>query len=300
MPDKRLGYWISRDDGKIDLGVQPVALTDEAWAEFENVISVTTELRPFVVDFLSLEDDFKRLERVEDEIASQTVAGYPLKNLGLKHLQSLAAAQGAVSNFLSSAGSFRERAKTRLRIRYGDDSEQLKWIEDHEVHAYDNWFAYRLLYNMRNYGQHFEMPISLVPLSAKRETSGQFQAVATILVSPKELLESPLIQKSFREKELVGRTEDITLLPLAKTFMRIHGMVLNAIVQIHLPKIIEFQNYVRLLLQKMNLPPGAVPMIFEVDGEKDRRFYHFSFDEIAFLRDLTGRLERPEPDLAAT
>jgi hypothetical protein len=74
--------------------------------------------------------------------------------------------------------------------------------------------------------------------------------------------------------------------------------MLNLVASIHLPRLVQLQEYEALLLEKTRIPPGAIPMIYE-ENEKGEicRFHHFSFDEVLFLRELGGSIQKPEPDL---
>ena len=84
---------------------------------------------------------------------------------------------------------------------------------------------------------------------------------------------------------------------MVEQYMQLHGLLLNLIVSIHLPRLVQMQEYEALLLAKTHIPTGAIPMIFEEDinGEIGR-FHHCSFDEVVFLRELAGSIRKPEPD----
>jgi hypothetical protein len=298
---RRFGYYLVRDDGKMDIGRDAQPLSDDAWNDFNRFVTVATDIRPFAIDYLSLQNDFEvvfgLISKITGEVAEQT---NPLANLGVNHLRTMATAQGAISNFLSSASSFRERARTRLRTAYGSDSPEVKQFKATESAAYDGWFAYRLLYNLRNYGQHHDMPLSFVPVSARRGADGKFAATANLFIDPSEILESDLIQKKFRENELVELTEQLELMPMVEQYMHLHGLLLNYIVSIHLPRLIQMQEYEALLVAKTHIPAGAIPMIYE-ENEKGEigRFRHFSFDELVFLRELGSSIRKPDPDPVA-
>jgi hypothetical protein len=295
---RRFGYYIVHDHKKMDIGRDSQPLSEDAWNDFNKYVAVATDVRPFVIDYLSLQDDFEVVSGVITRITSEvSQRENPLANIGINHLKTMATAQGAISNFLSSASAFRDRAKTRLRTAYGKASAEEQRFIDTERAAYDGWFAYRLLYNLRNYGQHHDMPLSLVPVSARREADGKFAATANLLIDPTEILESDLIQNSFRKKELSKLTEQLELMPMVQQYMRLHGLMLNLIVSIHLPRLVQMQEYEALLHEKTHIPLGAIPMIYE-ESEKGEigRFHHFSFDEVLFLRELAGSIQKPEPD----
>jgi hypothetical protein len=66
------------------------------------------------------------------------------------------------------------------------------------------------------------MPLSFVPVSARRGADGKFAATENLFIDPSEILESDLIQKTFREKELVKPTEQLELMPMAEQYMQLH------------------------------------------------------------------------------
>src|SRR5665647_233991 len=155
MTNRRFGWYVSEENGTMDLGRQAAALSEEVWEEFNRIVAITGELRPLVVDFVSLENNFSSLKNVEDDLATYVESvRNPFEINGAEIIHSLARAQGAISNFLSAASALRERGLTRLRSRYGKDSLEAKKFKAAMTDACDGWFAYRLLYNLRNYEQH--------------------------------------------------------------------------------------------------------------------------------------------------
>jgi hypothetical protein len=294
---RRFGWFIPRPDGRVDLGFrsgQP--LSTEIWAEFEELIAVIAELRPFVIDYLSLEHNYIALADIEREIAASVES---LPNTfgfgGVQQTLVLAQAQGALSNFLAAASAFRDRAETRLRERYGPDSIHRNQLKAAIRTAYDASFAYRLLYNLRNYAQHHDSPLSVIPMHGERQISGEITFTVSLVLKPKEMLRSNEIQKSFRP-ELSRQSDDIQLVPLVKEYFRLHGAIMKAVIDMQVSRLIELQRYGQYVLTKTGLPPGAVPVIWE--GEDPHRPLHvcqFSFDEFAFVQQLHNRLSEPSP-----
>ena len=86
-------------------------------------------------------------------------------------------------------------------------------------------------------------------------------------------------------------------MPLSEQYMQLHGLMLNVIVSIYLPRLLQMHEYAVLLLEKTRIPAGAIPVIFEENEEGEMgQFHHFSFDELIFLRDLAGSIRKPKPD----
>ena len=257
------------------------------------------ELRPFVIDYISLDENFTALERIEGDIATSfEMMPNALGFTGVQQTIALAKAQNALSNFLSSASSLRDRSCTRLRERYGKASTESTGFGEAITAAYDGSFAYRLLYNLRNYGVHHDRLLSLIPMYGARHSSGKVEFTVSLVLCPEEMLRSEKIQNSFRA-ELGQQPDQIPLLMPITEYFDLHGCLMKFVIDMHLPRLMEFQDFGRALLTKMALPKGAMPMIWE--GEDPRRQGHlhqFGFDELGFLQQLHARLSggraRPE------
>jgi len=289
---RKIGWFIPRRDGKVDLGTGP-RLSAENWAEFKSMIEVMAEIRPFLVDYLSLENDFMALAGMENEIVTYLRdMPNPVAFGGVQQTIVLAKAQGALSNFLSSTSAFRDRSDTRLRERYGKHSNQHQQLLGSFKAAYDRSFAYRLLYNVRNYGQHHDSPLSMIPTHGARLASGELDFTVSLVLAPKEMLRSEKIQKSFRS-ELSARPGELHLIPLVKEFFYLHGGIIKVVIDMYMPRLIQFQNYGRAVLTRMRVPEGAVPVIFEGEDLGPHVMFPFSFDEFAFVHDLHQRLGNP-------
>jgi hypothetical protein len=291
---RRFGWYVPKPGGKVDIGRHTKPFPKESWAEFQRIVAVTADLRPFVIDYLALENDFAVLDAIEDELATYLDAmPNAFAFTGVGQTAALSKAQGAVSNYLSAASAFRDRAITRLRRRYSDGSLELKMLNAAIQDAYDSSFAYRLLYNLRNYGQHHDTPLSMIPVEGARQASGEMKFRVSLVLNPSELLDSNLVQPSFRRKELAHHVGQIELLPLAREFLQLHGVMMRTIIDAHVGRLVEMQEYGRLIYAKMKLPKGAIPVIWE-EERPDSCFHLFSFDELAFLNRLHGRLSGRE------
>lgn len=290
---KKLGWYIPRPDGKVDWRVFGT-ISSEGWKEFQEATSVISDLRPFLIDYMSLRENCRALEEIEPNVANDFEnAPNVFAFGGVEVTLALAKAQNALSNFLSAASSFRDRACTRLRERFGSTSPEVKGFAEEITAAYDGSSVYRLLYNLRNYGVHHDSPLSLIPVRGVRQASDAVKFNVSLVLCPAEMLRSEKIQKSARA-ELGRQPDQIPLLPLAKEYFVLHGSLMKGIIDLHLPRLTEYQEYGRALLTKLAPPKGAMPMIWE--GEDPRRQGHchqFGFDEFAFLQQLHAQLSGP-------
>jgi hypothetical protein len=231
-----LGWYIPRADGKVDVGRSTEAWSQESWIEFQQRVRVITDLRPFVIDYLAVNHDFTLLSGVEAAIVNALERNM-FDFAGVEQTVALAKAQGALSNFLFSASAFRDRAQMRLKELHGPESHESRKLKTAIKVAYDDSFSYRLLYNLRNFAQHHDSPLSVIPVHGARQDSGQIKFSVSLVLRPRELLRSSLIQQSFvRElRNYSGDTEKIT--SLATGYMRSHNQLMKTLLDMNLTRL---------------------------------------------------------------
>lgn len=280
---KYFGWFLPKKDGKLDIARSRQEFADENWEEFQRIVGITSELRPFVIDHISLKNEFEALNEV-GPLFVESIEGTldMLSYIGVAQTRAMALAQGVLSNFLAATTCLKDRGATRIRERYGKDSLELAKFGAAQRDAYDASFAYRLFYNLRNFAQHHDLPISTIPVEMKRNDAGELKAMVKLVLRPQELLTSSRVQKSFRDKELVNLTADLDLLPLAKEVFDLHGAIVKIVIDLHADRLIEMQRYARVIFTKAGMPAGAIPVIWE-GTPQPAKHHHFSFDELGSL-----------------
>lgn len=79
----------------------------------------------------------------------------------LKHVEINDEANRLLLNFLTSARLYLDHTETRLKKRYGAESEQYNKFKLATSSAFDGLFVYRFFYKLRNYIQHCGMAIKI-------------------------------------------------------------------------------------------------------------------------------------------
>jgi hypothetical protein len=281
----------SQSDSRIDVFISQVKFDLAYWDDFNRMIGVITELRPTLIDYLSLVGDFTLLDNVETELASSLQdTPNPTQFVGIIRTLAYATAQRALSNFLSATSAFRDRNKTRLCERYGKDSPESGAFRVAVKAKYDNSFAYRVLYNLRNYAQHHDSPVSVLPIKGTRGSAELSMSFNVKLVLHRdELCRSRLVQKSVRNELQSQPQSEFELIPLARDYMHRHAEIMREIISLQLPRLLEMQRFADVIVAKSNVPKGAIPVIWEgmvptADapecGTLDYTVHSFSFDEL--------------------
>ncbi len=210
VSEKFLGYFLPKDGGHVHGARFEKPLSEEQFSEFENVIRITSILRPFIIDFLGMEENYRILSRMPKEMKGRFEAqSNPMTEGAIGGTWRVWQAQNAVTNFLSSASALRDRSKTRLRQRYGKDSEQLAALQAAIKTAVDGSIEYRFFYHLRNYAQHHDIPLSLVPIKSTVSEQSKIEANISIVIAPSKLASGSREHKQFFNLELSKLSEDI-------------------------------------------------------------------------------------------
>ena len=92
-------------------------------------------------------------------------------------------------NFLGTMRFFLDHTETRLKRHHGAKNAALTAFKARAAQAYDNEFAYRFMYKLRNYAQHCAMPIGHVQIDTGLGPSGQRERTLSLAFDVGELLE---------------------------------------------------------------------------------------------------------------
>lgn len=287
--ERRFG-WIRMESG----GTMEVRLlstvTEEAWDEFQTLVGAQARLRPYLLDFLALECEYKALTDVHVEFAegialSANPAFWPPAEQFLRSVQ----VQRHVSNFLASASAFRDRMAARLAEdgRSGVRDE----IRQQTRELYDQNFSYRLMYNLRNYAQHHDLPIDVTNLHIANVSGQERTVTVTFAIKADTLLRSSRIQPKVVSELQSLPDPDIPLNPVARTYFLCHVLLMRRWLAAHASSFRNMLEYRSAVQRTLRLPEGAIPMIFE--GEMPNpTFRHFAFDELDLWADMADRLQK--------
>lgn len=293
---RHFGWMVPKDDGTFDTGFHAIAFGDDLWEEYNRIVQVAPDLRPAMIDFRSLQGDYEELSAIEDVIR-QRIDGMPNQfSLGGAHLiESHSFAQRALSNFLGSASAFRDRELCRLSERHGKFSEQYLAFKRATNEQFDNSFAYRLFCYLRNFAQHRNSPISIIPVNAKRDDAGIMRCDVLLKLDRGDVLSGEKLPARLRA-ELNGHAEgQYDLVSLAHEYMSCVEALMKVVIDQEADRLIEMAHYAKAVLKAHPLPEGAIPLIWDGElpgpGERNTTVHYFSFDELELILRLRHHLD---------
>jgi len=78
-------------------------------------------------------------------------------------------------NYLSSFRTLLDHVETIIKRKYGKASNQTSQFQEQTSYLFDNYFAYRFMYKLRNYAQHCGLPIDEFSISATKISDNKFK-----------------------------------------------------------------------------------------------------------------------------
>lgn len=181
-------------------------------------------------------------------------------------------------NYMTSARSFVDHMETILKRKFGESSAEYITFKSATSKEFDDYFAYRFFYKLRNYAQHCGMPISRIhgKYNYDTETKSTSDETVMILFSRDSLLRNYSEWGKIVKKDLINMEEDILINPYLEEFhqslIRINGVIMSSKLE-KLQESIAFFEAFFSKVKDWNCPIYIGNLVGEKDG-------HFSFEEI--------------------
>lgn len=173
------------------------------------------------------------------------------------------------NNYIFSIKTFLDHAETDLKRRYGEESFSYNEFKKITSFKYDNIFAYRFIYNLRNYAQHCGMSI----VDIKTKVSIYKPTEVIIELDREELLKDKKLKKKIG-KELQNCPHRFNLTPLMN---EMNNAIIDVAEKILINEIDKNMDKVDYLMSLINEAKeyGVDPVIVEninIDNMKLKMF----------------------------
>jgi len=173
---------------------------------------------------------------------------------------------GCFLNYLSSVRTYLDYTETRIKRRYGEDSQNWDRFKQYCSDAYDGCFSYRFLYNLRNYAQHCGLPINRINFNTRPKEDNPQEPCYTLSVgtSRDELLRGFDWKRPLRE-EIAGLPPIIDINPHINAMTDCLARINSDLSRDEFPNLLESARYIRNLLQRISYSSeDGDPCIFEL------------------------------------
>jgi hypothetical protein len=176
--------------GKIIVGR---SLTDEEWLSYRDAAALLYSfgagvdlLNDSVANYNEFVEPFNALQGIETDDAQSDARGRDLARQINRRLL----------NYLSSTRLFLDYSESRLKRTYGKTSDEVVVFKELCKMIFDTDFSYRFAYKLRNYTQHFGLPITRAERTGKLESSPDSASIFTTRIA-------------FNVPELLSRGKDV-------------------------------------------------------------------------------------------
>ncbi len=267
---KRIGYYKQQEAGTINTNILEKDFSEESYAEYKQYIKIVFELQPIIIlheatlrNYSELEASILNSEQKLKDKVLKNGAEYLLVTEGVTIIQ-------RVNNFLASASSFLSVSDVKLNKCYGKGSNEEKTWNQYRKIIHKDSFAYQFIYELRNYAQHYELPISTLKVKGNNLTTNDKDINTDISISRDALLTSGFGWKKLVKDELLKQDESFNLSPLLKEYMTIIHRLLDKYLEVNKPRFKEGVDYVTTLRNVLQIPKGTTLVIFLGDTETDK------------------------------
>jgi hypothetical protein len=261
---RRFGYFIAQPNATMDFVIHSLVASPEILSEFHDLVRVVFRLQPVVISLRIVENNVRDIldaingcREALDALATPNVV--PAESA----LNGLIAAAQRVSNFLAAATGFLSLAESQLREEYGKGSAEFDAWNKRRRELHRGSFAYRFLYELRNFSQHRALPISSFNISGERDAQTSTMRFKVGL----EIIRDGLLVDGFSwskqlKRDLEGQPEKFDLLPLIDEFLVIVQALCLDIFHIESARLAECLRYIDVVRKKIQAPPNAALAIF--------------------------------------
>jgi len=267
---KRIGYYKQQEAGAIDVNISEKDFSDESYVEYKQCIKIVFELQPIIMLHEATLRNYSELE------ASILSSEQKFKDKTLKNgSQYLLVTEGVtiiqrINNFLASASSFLSVSEVKLEKCYGKGSNEEKTWNQFRNEMHKDSFAYQFIYDLRNFSQHYQLPISTLKIKGSNLTTDDKDINTEIFISRDALLNSGFSWKKSVEDELEKQDESFDLSPLLREYMTIIHRLLDKYLEVNKTRFKEGVEYVTTLRNTLKIPNDTTPVIFLGDTATDK------------------------------
>ncbi|RZI54630.1 MAG: hypothetical protein EOP12_01885 [Pseudomonas sp.] len=172
-------------------------------------------------------------------------------------------------NFLATARQFLDHTETRLKRQYSETPEVFQLFRKRTSRAFDNVFAYRFMYKLRNYSQHCGSPIGHVTHGGYSDENGDPVFTLHVNFDADALLRSGGDVWGVVKADLIKRGPKFSVGNLPNLFLHELEGIWEAVKKAERPHLLEHATLVLDTVSEVN-PPYTTPAVARYWNHKGR------------------------------
>jgi hypothetical protein len=266
-------------------------ITIDRFHEFENAISKIEELHSVrrlrdlaVINDAEIHD---MLNSTLHDLISKSVVWNGVKREDMDKL--FLSINRLYLNYLSSIRTFIDHSETFLHRKFGEKSVEFLEFKGMLSAFYDNSFAYRFFYKLRNYSQHCGLPIDGVRFSPEYDRISNFVTGSIVINFQRDKLLSNFSKWGEKVKnDLQIMNEEFDLLPLLFEMTHNINEIERNIEQLHKEDLLKAAHFILDFTKHLRNNDGEVFIAYDVEVNNDGKLVgnnslHIPFDTIDFI-----------------
>ena len=260
---RRIGHFSRGENGTLDIAILKEDFNDKCYGELNQYINFISKLQPILISYETIELSYREflelIKKYDQHFA--TVIAPDAAHIGIL-LGYLVETTQKIINFLSSATSFLTCSEVRLKKEFGKKSKQLDEWNEHRRNLHSQNVEYRFLYEMRNYSQHYHLPVSNIGVKLNNLAIGERSTSNTIEINRDELLSSGYDWREDIKEDIKGLDEKINVAPIVESYMNSLRKIAYKYFSVYEKEIQECHHYLVALRSFFAFPANSTPVIY--------------------------------------
>lgn len=238
-------------------------LNNTEYEEYERAITCLTDFSSELQLFTIVDMNYKDYENILNQYFEEYSN---LPSMRISHIEHMNLnINRYIMNFLSSVRIYLAHQETNLKKKNGKDSQKVKLFEKACNKAYDSNFSYRFLYKLRNYTQHFGMPVGEISLQESLgPDSGDIHNSIEVKFNRDELLRYDKWGKKLKS-EIQELPTTFKITPHVTVMMKCIEKINFTLIEDDLPNLIKSAEYVKQLITDIKDKSG-IPYIYRYEN----------------------------------
>ncbi len=267
---RRPGYILRQPDGQYDFKIIDKSLDQNCIEEMKDLTKVVFDLQPIVISYNVVCRNYDDLTNTLDilYVELKALVGGNIFESSFQ-MDGMTQVSQRVINFLASATTFLNITENHLNHRFGKESSQSIGWNSKRKELHKETFAYRFLYELRNFSQHASLPFSSINAQAENlleDVPTTFKIA--VLMNPDALLKTNYKWPSSIKNEIKDQSDSFDLIPFVGTYYKCLRELCKSAIEVRKIDLNECGKYLMTFEKLFKLPAGAIPVLFVGDINK--------------------------------
>ncbi|SEG09623.1 hypothetical protein [Marinobacterium lutimaris] len=267
---RRVGFFKEGENGGFDISIHSQDFDDECYAELNHITDVINKIKPAITSFEIVQNNIHEIKSsVEEHIEDLKSVKAPSPIVVDESLDAMVIFAQRVSNFLASASLYLTNSEVLIKKVFGKKSSELASWNEYRRSMHEESFAYRFMYDLRNYSQHYGLPISGHNVLIDNMLTNDKSIELSVYVSRNSLLEDDFNWRKLRA-EIENQGENIDIIPLVDIYFGILKKLLVKYIDLHAEDLISCNSYISTFYKIFGIPKDTSPLLFIGEGTEDQ------------------------------